>query len=165
MTTAARPPQQDISLDTLPMPTSLGDYQRADAALVRTIEANQHALMSGWGTPSQVMTYRSSGASIANLRVLLRVPPFVTRFRVAVLGYGPIEFSMQVGGFPLVKFEQVTDAPQWVEGSPNETFGNDDGFLRAVATQSANWQTVTVTTFSFGDIFGLAFYPILEQAV
>lgn len=176
MTTAARPPQLDISLDTLPALTSLRDYQRGDAAIVRTVEAQQHALMCGWGTPPQCFSFAvavgQGEVGFWYIDFPLRVPPFCTRFRVAALATGYVGFSLQVGALQATQFQfnqAVYDqTPIWVDGSAMESLGNDSGFMQAVATQSATWQTVvvraTVGGFSFG-LQALTFYPLLEQAV
>jgi hypothetical protein len=176
MTTAARPPQLDISLDTLPALTSLRDYQRGDAAIVRTIEAQQHALMCGWGTPPQCFSFAVAvGQGEFGMWYIdfpLRVPPFCTRFRVAALMAGYVEFQLQVGSLAAMKFTStnyVSDpSTTWVEGSATESLGNETGFMQAVATQAATWQTVVVRASNLGFYFSLqalAFYPLLEQAV
>lgn len=177
MTTAARPPQLDISLDTLPALTSLRDFQRADASIVRVIEAQQHALMCGWGTPPQCFTANSwhADTTTATFRFLLRVPPFCTRFRVAVCGYGAIAYTFAVGALTptsvTVFAEPNPGLAQWFEGSASTSLGNQDGFMQVLAAQSASWQTVTVTltrdlNYAGWDfVFALAFYPLLEQAV
>lgn len=177
MSTAARPPQLDISLDTLPEQTSLKDFQRADATLVRLIESQQHALACGWGTPPQVFSFNSlqSNGTTNSLPVLLRVPPFCTRMRVAILGTGAISYTFQVGALAattqtLVALEVAATA-QWTDGSNAPSLGNQDGSLQVLASQSADWQTVTATLtrdpnyLTYDNVVGLAFYPILEQAV
>jgi hypothetical protein len=177
MTTAARPPQYDISLDTLDRQGSLRDYQRADAALVRTIEAQQHALMCGWGTPPQCFSFRlaigqSTGPLVWTTDFLLRVPPFCTKMRVAALMAGAFEVYLQVGALQRVRFAQVGSTSEgvttWLEGSATPTQGNDSGFLEVLAAQQATWQTVGVRLTALEDATGLhslAFYPLLEQAV
>lgn len=178
MTTAARPPQYDISLDTLDRQRSLRDYQRADAALVRTIEAQQHALACGWGTPPQVFSFRlaigqSTAATLTwTTDFLLRVPPFCTNFRVSALVSGYAFFALQVGSLQATRFELARTVsepnPTWLEGSSLESQGNDSGFMAALAAQSADWQTVVVRLTaleSYTGLHSLAFYPLLEQAV
>lgn len=177
MTTAARPPQYDISLDTLDRQGSLRDYQRADAALVRTIEAQQHALMCGWGTPPQCFSFRlaigqSTGPLYWTTDFLLRVPPFCTKMRVAALMAGSFEVFLQVGALQQVRFSlrQSLSSPsaRWLDGSATPTQGDDSGFLEVLAAQQATWQTVGVRLTAFEDATGLhslAFYPLLEQAV
>lgn len=177
MTTAARPPQYDISLDTLDRQGSLRDYQRADAALVRTIEAQQHALMCGWGTPPLCFSFRlaigqSTGPLFWTTDFLLRVPPFCTKMRVAALMAGAFTIYLQVGALQQVQFSQVGSSSQgartWVEGSAVPTQGNDSGFLEVLAAQQPTWQTVGVRLTALEDATGLhslAFYPLLEQAV
>lgn len=175
MTTAARPPQYDISLDTLERQGSLRDYQRADAALVRTIEAQQHALMCGWGTPPQCFSFAIgyNYATSSTFDMLLRVPPFCTKFRVAILATGNYDYRIQVGGLQRVIFEGNSSldfaGPRWQDGGAMPSIGNDTGFLEVLATQQATWQTVgarlTVDNPGFGALFSLAFYPLLEQAV
>lgn len=177
MTTAARPPQYDISLDTLDRQGSLRDYQRADAALVRTIEAQQHALMCGWGTPPQCFSFRlaigqSTGPLVWTTDFLLRVPPFCTKMRVAALMAGSFEVFLQVGALQQVRFSlrQSLSSPsaRWLDGSATPTQGDDSGFLEVLAAQQATWQTVGVRLTAFEDATGLhslAFYPLLEQAV
>ncbi len=177
MTTAARPPQYDISLDTLERQGSLRDYQRADAALVRTIEAQQHALMCGWGTPPQCFSFRlaigqSTGILFWTTDFLLRVPPFCTKMRVAALLAGSFDLYLQVGALQQMRFSSTTASsdPQatWLDGSAMPSIGNDTGFIEVLATQQATWQTVGVRLTALEDNVGLhslAFYPLLEQAV
>ena len=177
MTTAARPPQYDISLDTLERQGSLRDYQRADAALVRTIEAQQHALMCGWGTPPQCFSFRvavgqSTGPLFWSTDFLLRVPPFCTKMRVAAGVQGWAQFFLQVGALQQVAFNlnqsQSFASLTWTEGSAMPSMGNDTGFLEVLSAQQATWQTVGVRLTAFDDGIGLqslAFYPLLEQAV
>lgn len=177
MTTAARPPQLDISLDTLPAQTSLRDFQRADAALVRITEAQQHALACGWGTPPQVFGFNSLNANgvLTSLPVLLRVPPFCTRMRVCLLGAGAISYTFQVGALAATSLTLVAittpGALEWTDGASSPSIGNQDGTLQVLAAQSADWQTVAATLtrdanyLTLDKVFALAFYPILEQAV
>lgn len=177
MTTAARPPQLDISLDTLPAQSSLRDYQRADAALVRIIEAQQHALACGWGTPPQVFGFNSLSPNgvLASLPVLLRVPPFCTRMRVCLLGAGAISYTFQVGALAATSMTLVAittpGALEWTDGASGPSIGNQDGTLQVLAAQSPDWQTVAATLTrdmnyaTLDKVFALAFYPILEQAV
>ena len=175
MTTAARPPQYDISLDTLSRPGSLRDYQRADAALVRTIEAQQHALMCGWGTPPQCFSFTVEPyyTSSSTFDFLLRVPPFCTKFRLAILATGDFTYRFQCGVLDQVVFTSNTSAnigePQWLDGSAMPSQGNDTGFLEVLAGQQSTWQTVgarlTVDNPGLGALYSFAFYPLLEQAV
>jgi len=177
MSTAARPPQYDISLDTQPAQTSLRDYQRADAALVRIAEAQQHALACGWGTPPQVFGFNSlaPNASLLTLPVLLRVPPFCTRMRVCLLGSGAVSYTLQVGALDATTLTLVVltspGVAQWYEGASSPSLGNQDGTIEVLAAQSADWQTVIATLtrdanyLTADNVFALAFYPILEQAV
>ena len=174
MTTAARPPQYDISLDTLDRQASLRDYQRADAALVRTIEAQQHALMCGWGTPPQCFSFAITyGDLTATHDFLLRVPPFCTKMRVAILSEGFTEYYLRVGALQQCRFlgnvnRSMAD-PYWQEGSATPSIGNDSGFLEVLAAQQATWQTVgarlTIVLPGYGSLYSFAFYPLLEQAV
>lgn len=177
MSTASRPPQYDISLDTLERQGSLRDYQRADAALVRTIEAQQHALMCGWGTPPQCFSFnlsigQSNGPLAWTADFLLRVPPYCTKMRVAALMTGSFEVYLQVGALAPTRFSATTSrstlSPEWLEGSSTPSLGNDTGFLEVLATQQGTWQTVGVRLSALEDytaLYSLAFYPLLEQAV
>jgi len=175
MTTAARPPQYDISLDTLERQRSLRDYQRADAALVRTIEAQQHALMCGWGTPPQCFSF-SIGygySTSSTFDMLLRVPPFCTKFRVAILATGNYKYTIQCGALQATILERTSDRlmgdPIWQDGAAMPSIGNNTGFLEVLAAQQATWQTVgarlTVASPGYGALYSFAFYPLLEQAV
>lgn len=164
-----RPPQYDISLDTLSRQGSLRDYQRADAALVRTIEAQQHALMCGWGTPPQCFSFRLPESNSTNpIQFLLRVPPFCTKFRVSVLTNGLTNYFFQVGAVgvlqPSVFGSLERDAQlTWQDGSAMESLSEDSGFLEVLAAQQATWQTVSCNLHLLGGtLFSVALYPLLE---
>jgi len=175
----SRPPQYDISLDNLSAPTSLRDFQRADAAIVRLAEAQQHALMSGWGTPATAMTFASIPWSTSPTgKFFLRVPPFCRKFRVVALMAGFSDFTLRVGSLEAVAFVthdivETIYEENWVEGSPPITQPANSGFLEVLASASASWQTVVVdfawssnVSYALGQwVSSLAFYPILEQAV
>lgn len=175
----SRPPQYDISLDNLSAPTSLRDFQRADAAIVRLAEAQQHALMSGWGTPATAMTFASVPWSTSPTgKFFLRVPPFCRKFRVVALLAGFSDFRLQVGALEAVEFFhppalEVIYEETWVECNAPPSAPSNSGFLEVLAALSPSWQTVVVdfawnasVGFSVGQwVSSLAFYPILEQAV
>lgn len=175
----SRPPQYDITLDGQRADASLRDLQRADASIVRMAEAQQHALMSGWGTPPTCFTWSNATYSEATtLEFPLRVPPFCRRFRVVAQTASFASFTLQVGALQPVAFPLQTDGTTtdetWVEGSQSILSPNDEGFLQVLATQSPTWQTVTVlfawaaelaVASSSQWVTSLAFYPILEPAV
>jgi hypothetical protein len=182
----SRPPQFDVSLDLLPRAASLEDYTAGDAAIVRTIESRQHALVCGWGTPPTVVTLTQNTVFYAGTETdtfLLRVPPYCTRMRVAVMVWGGSYFApasdegfvLQVGALtPTSDF--AVDAGTWTQGARWEegstapsSVGNATQCLEVLAAAAPAWSTVAVTIsygqYWFGQILALAFYPVLEQAV
>jgi hypothetical protein len=171
----SRPPQYDISLDLLERPSSLEDYTAGDAAIVRTIEARQHALVCGWGTPPQVVTlhYAANGGAY-DLPVLIRVPPYCTRMRVASLRWGSLVYELRVGALPPTFILLGTDSldperARWNEGTTAEgTIGSETQSLQVLGSPASSWSTVVarlnVIAFN-GQLLALAFYPVLEQAV
>jgi hypothetical protein len=182
----SRPPQYDISLDLLPRPASLEDYTAGDAAIVRTIEARQHALVCGWGAPPQVVTLTQEPVFYLGTETqsfLLRVPPYCKRMRVAVLVWGGSYFAphsdegfvLQVGALAptsdfAVDANSWVEAARWEEGSTSpSSVGNLTQCLEVLGSAVPSWSTVTVTIsygqYWYGQLLGLAFYPVLEQAV
>lgn len=175
----SRPPQRDISLDNLVADSSLRDFQRADAAIVRVAEAQQHALVCGWGTPPTCMTFASVPYSTEpGGQFFLRVPPFCRKFRVVALLAGFSDFRLRVGSLEAVDFFhpealEVIYQESWVECGAPPSAPVNSGFLQVLAALSPSWQTVVVDfTWNAGSAFAvgqwvssLAFYPILEQAV
>jgi hypothetical protein len=171
----SRPPQYDISLDLLSRQASLEDYTAGDASIVRTIEARQHALVCGWGTPPQVVTLFHSTIDITyNQPMLIRVPPYCTRMRVASLRWGTVAYGIQVGAFPSTITWAGTDAlepalAQWNEGGTEPgTVGSETESLQVLSSAVGTWSTaiafVTILPLN-GQILALGFYPVLEQAV
>lgn len=182
----SRPPQYDVSLDLLPRPAALDDYTAGDAAIVRTIEARQHALVCGWGTPPIVVTLTQDPVFYAGTETqtfLLRVPPYCTRMRVAVLVWGGSYFApasdegfvLQVGALTPTKDFAVdagspVEAARWEEGTTApSSVGNLTQCLEVLGSAVGSWSTVTVTISYgaawYGQLLALAFYPVLEQAV
>ena len=175
----SRPPQYDITLDGQRADTSLRDLQRADASIVRMAEAQQHALMSGWGTPPTCFTWSNFDYGDAvTMQFPLRVPPYCRRFRVLTAGFGFAAFSLQVGTLPAVNFTWLTHPESLREffttTVSTETVAEYDVFLQAVETLAPTWQTVAVTfTWDYRMVFvpgghavhSMAFYPIPEPAV
>jgi hypothetical protein len=173
----SRPPQFDVSLDLLERPSSLEDYTAGDAAIVRTIESRQHALVCGWGTPPHVVTlYSTSFLGGWSRQFLLRVPPYCTRMRVAVLGWqawaGGLVLS--VASYPATeafttRIDAVPTLSYWDEGTAEPASrGVPSKCLQVLAAPVASWSTVVVSATQgavFGQTLALAFYPVLEQAV
>ena len=173
----SRPPQLDISLDLLPAPAALDDYTAGDASLVRAIEARQHALVCGWGTPPAVVSlYSTTSVGGWSRQFLLRVPPYCTRMRVAVLGWQAwgLGLVFSVGMLPATEaFLTPTDAvpmmSYWDEGAAEPASrGVPSKCLQVLAAPVAAWSTVVVSATQsavFGQTLALAFYPVLKQAV
>lgn len=173
----SRPPQTDISLDLLPAPESLDDFTSGDASIVRTIEARQHALACGWGTPPQVVScYATTAIGGWSRTFLVRVPPYCTRMRVAVLSWEAwgAGLVLSVVGLPATApFIGATDAEPmvatWDEGaSEPASRGVPSKCLQVLAAPAATWSTVAVQatqSSTFGQLLALGFYPVLEQAV
>ena len=173
----SRPPQFDASLDLLERPSSLTDYTAGDAAIVRTIESRQHALVCGWGTPPFVLTLNEPApfyAGTETRQVLLRVPPYCRRMRVAVYSWGALSFGLSVTGLaatlPLGGVDNIDpQSAWWDEGSAQAaTPGVSTQSLEVLAGPLSTWSTVTATVAfanGYGQLLALAFYPVLEPAV
>jgi hypothetical protein len=173
----SRPPQFDVSLDLLSRPASLEDYTAGDASIVRTIESRQHALVCGWGTPPQVVTlYSTTQLGGWTRQMLVRVPPYCTRMRVAVLGWNAwgTGLTFSVGALPatepfITAVDAVPMAAVWDEGSAEPASrGVPSKCLQVLAAPVAVWSTVVVTATQgsvAGQTLAVAFYPVLEQAV
>ncbi len=173
----SRPPQFDVSLDLLSRPSSLEDYTAGDASIVRTIESRQHALVCGWGTPPQVVTLHSiTQVGGWTRQMLVRVPPYCTRMRVAVLGWNAWGAGLvfAVAGLPatepfLTPVDAVPMSAVWDEGAAEPASrGVPTKCLQVLAAPASTWSTVVVTATQssvYGQTLALAFYPVLEQAV
>lgn len=175
----SRPPQYDITLDGQRADTSLRDFQRADASIVRMAEAQQHALIAGWGTPPTCFTWANFDyADAETMQFSLRVPPYCRRFRVLATGVGYAAFSLRVGGLPVVNFTWLTHPEslrEFFSGTVDtETVAEYDVFLQVLETLGPTWQTVDVTFAWDGRmvlvpgahaVHSIAFYPVLEPAV
>jgi hypothetical protein len=172
----SRPPQYDVSLDLLERPLSLDDYTSGDASLIRSIEIRQHALVCGWGTPAHVVTFDDvpdTYSSVSTRIILVRVPPYCKRMRVACLLWGSVKCTLQALAFgettEFASNARTVEAATWDEGSTLESSpGNSTGCLPVLEAAVNAWSTVRVTLrlkSGRGQLLSLAFYPVLEQAV
>ena len=144
------------------------------AALAQTVVRK---LLATDRTPIIVLWFSVTATSLSllTLPVLLRVPPFCTRMRVCLLGSGAVSYTLQAGALDATTLTLVVltspGVAQWSEGASSPSLGNQDGTIEVLAAQSADWQTVTATLtrdanyLTADNVFALAFYPILEQAV
>lgn len=79
------PNHADLDIIVLP---GVADLTAAGVAILRTIAARQHALMSGWGGSNVCRSVYLNTTTSSSDTFTIRIPPGVTECDIQVLAYG-----------------------------------------------------------------------------
>jgi hypothetical protein len=148
----------------------------AQVDLLTQASAAQHAMMSGFAGPmlSHSIYLRAGGGGPTNpsTKIPVRVPPGVTRARMAVCarGRGDVAFSTPVeAGDTVFTYISIGGPglsninPRWTWGSASGGTGIQNRTLRLFATSAETWRTLFIDvglSASDAEVFGLAIVPV-----
>jgi len=136
----------------------------------------QHAVMSGFGGPlscaSVYLRQGLAGPDITAARLPVRVPPGVTRGRMAVCARGrgevvfstPVEAAGSVFTFITIGGPGLSNLnPRWSWGSASGGNAIENRTLRLFASPAESWRTLFIDvglSASPGEVFAVAIVPV-----
>jgi hypothetical protein len=148
----------------------------AQVDLLTQASAAQHAMMSGFAGPmmshSIYLRAATGGPNFIATKIPVRVPPGVTRARMAVCarGRGDVLFSTPVeAAVPVFTYIGIGGPglsniqPRWTWGSASGGTGIENRTLRLFSSAAETWRTLTIDvglSANDAEVFGLAIVPV-----